>query len=202
MRRGLREVIEAEPGLKVVAEVGDGQLALERIEALKPDVAVLDINMPSLDGISVARAIREKRLPVEIVFLTVHKEGEMLEEATSVGAKGYVLKDGAAADVVSAIKAVARGNHYISPAMSGHLVQARKREAAITEGQGSLKDLTASERRVLKLIAEYKTTKEIADELCVSPRTVEAHRAHIATKLGLRGSHALIKFVIQHSSEL
>jgi DNA-binding CsgD family transcriptional regulator len=86
--------------------------------------------------------------------------------------------------------------------MSGHLIQARQRAVAITEGQGSLKDLTVSERRILKLISEYKTTKQIADELCVSPRTVEAHRAHIATKLGLHGSHALIKFVIQHSSEL
>ena len=202
IRRGLREAIECEPGLKVVAEAGDGKAALERIEDLKPHVAVLDIHMPVLDGMAVARAIREQRLPVEVVFLTVHREGDLLEEATSLGAKGYVLKDSAVTEVVSAIRAVARGSHYVSPAMAGHLMWARQRAAALVEEQPGLKKLTPAERRILKLISEYKTTKQIADALCVSPRTVEAHRAHIATKLGLHGSLTLVKFAIQHSSEL
>jgi DNA-binding NarL/FixJ family response regulator len=202
VRQALREAIAREAGLRVVGEAGDGKAAIDRVEALKPQVAVLDIDMPLLDGIGVARALREKRIPVEIVFLTVHREGDLLEEATSLGAKGYVLKDSAVADVVSAIRSVARGIHYVSPAMAGHLIQARQRAAALVEDQPGLKDLTPAERRVLKLVSEYKTTKQIADELCVSARTVEAHRAHIGTKLGLHGSLALVKFAIQHASEL
>jgi len=186
----------------VLGEAGDGKAALEQIETLKPHVAVLDVDMPLLDGIAVARAVREKRLQVEIVFLTVHREGDLLEEAMSLGARGYVLKDSGAADVVSAIRSAARGNHYVSPAMTGHLIQARQRAAALEHEQPGLKDLTPAERRVLKLIAEYKTTKQIADELCVSPRTVEVHRAHISTKLGLHGSLALVKFAIQHAADL
>jgi len=202
LRQGLCVAIDREPGLKVVGEAGDGRSALEQIESLKPHVAVLDVDMPLLDGIAVARAVRDRRLPVEIVFLTVHREGDLLEEATSLGAKGYVLKDSAVADVVSAIRAAAAGRHYVSPAMSGHLIRARHRASVLAEEQPGLKDLTPAERRVLKLISEYKTTKQIADELCVSARTVEAHRAHISSKLGLRGSLALVKFAIQHSSEL
>jgi len=202
IREGLRDAINREPGLRVVAEAADGKAALQQIEMMKPNVAVLDVDMPLLDGMGVARAIREKRIQVEIVFLTVHREGDLLEEATNLGARGYVLKDSAAADVISAIRVVARGDHYISPAMAGHLVKARQRVAAFAEEQEGIKDLTPAERRILKLISDYKTTKQIADELCVSPRTVEAHRAHIATKLGLHGSLALVKFAIQHASEL
>src|SRR5215470_7304302 len=182
LRQGLCVAIDREPGLKVVGEAGDGRSALEQIESLKPHVAVLDVDMPLLDGIAVARAVRDRRLPVEIVFLTVHREGDLLEEATSLGAKGYVLKDSAVADVVSAIRAAAGGRHYVSPAMSGHLIRARQRASVLAEEQPGLKDLTPAERRVLKLISEYKTTKQIADELCVSARTVEAHRAHISAK--------------------
>jgi len=202
IRQGLRDAIEREPGLNVVGEAGDGRAALDQIEALKPHVAVLDVDMPLMDGMGVARAIREKRIAVEIVFLTVHREGDLLEEAMNLGARGYVLKDSAAADVVSAIRAAARGTHYISPAMSSHLIQGRQRAAALAQEQPGLKDLTPAELKVLKLIAEYKTTKQIADELYISPRTVEAHRAHIASKLDLRGSLALVKFAIQHASDL
>jgi len=201
IRLDLKEMLEEE-GYAVVAEAGDGKAALQQIEMMKPNVAVLDVDMPLLDGIGVARAVREKRLQLEIVFLTVHREGDLLEEATNLGARGYVLKDSAVSDVVSAIRAVARGDHYISPAMAGHLVKTRQRAAAFEDEQAGIKDLTPAERRILKLISDYKTTKQIADELCISPRTVEAHRAHIATKLGLHGSLALVKFAIQHASEL
>lgn len=202
IRQALRQVLEREPEVKVVGESGDGKAALLQIETLKPDIAVLDVDMPLLDGMGVLRALREKGLPVEIIFLTVHREADLLEEATNLGAKGYVLKDSAASEVVNAIRTVARGDHYISPGMAGHLVRARQRTANFQQEQAGLKDLTPAERRVLKLISEYKTTKQIADELCVSPRTVEAHRAHISSKLGLHGSLALVKFAMQHASEL
>ncbi|HEY6332166.1 MAG TPA: response regulator transcription factor, partial [Blastocatellia bacterium] len=166
IRQALRQVLDREADLKVVGESGDGKAALLQVETLKPHIAVLDVDMPLLDGMGVARAAREKGLPVEIIFLTVHREADLLEEATGLGAKGYVLKDSAAGEVVSAIRTVARGDHYISPAMAGHLVRARQRLTVFQEQQSGLKDLTRAERRVLKLISEYKTTKQIADELC------------------------------------
>ncbi len=202
VRQGLRQTIEQDPRMRVLAEAGDGERALERIRALTPDVAVLDIDMPRLDGFGVARAIRDERLPVEVIFLTIHRDEEIFDEAVSLGAKGYVLKDSTVSDIVAGIEAVAEGRHYISPALAGHLIALRGRSAALASEKPGLKDLTPAERRILRLIAEYKTTREIADELCVSPRTVDTHRTNICTKLEIHGSHALTKFALAHKSEL
>ena len=202
LRNGLRQVIESDSRLKVLAEAGDGEAALERIEALRPDVAVLDIEMPRLTGFDLLRAIREKKLAVEVVFLTMYKDEEMFNEALDLGAKGYVLKDSAVTDIVGCIHAVAAGRHYISPAISSFLVNRNMRSVELIKQKPSLKDLTATERRILKLIAENKTSKEIAAVLFISHRTVENHRANICQKLDLKGSHSLIKFAFDHKSQL
>ncbi len=202
LRNGLRQVIESDSRLKVLAEAGDGEAALERIEALKPDVAVLDIEMPHLTGFDLLRAIREKKLPVEVIFLTMYKDEDMFNEALDLGAKGYVLKDSAITDIAGCIHAVAAGRHYISPAISSFLVNRNTRSAELVKQKPSLNDLTPTERRILKLIAEKKTSKEIAAELFISHRTVENHRANICQKLELRGSHSLIKFAFDHKSQL
>ncbi|MDQ3750995.1 MAG: response regulator transcription factor [Acidobacteriota bacterium] len=123
-------------------------------------------------------------------------------EAVNLGVKGYVLKDSALTDIVSCIKSVARGQHYTSSVLTSYLVKRSSRAAALTEEKTGIKDLTPTERRVLKLIAEYKTSKEIAEELFISYRTVETHRANICQKLDLKGSHVLIKFALAHKSEL
>lgn len=202
IRQGLRQAIDADAALAVVAEAADGVHALEIIRAAKPDVAVLDIDMPRRDGFSVARAIREEGLSVAIIFLTIHREEDFLTEALELGARGYVLKDSAATDVVASIKAVASGQHYTSPAMTSSLVNRTRRAAHLRRQKPTLDDLTATERRILRLIADYKTSREIGNELSISHRTVDTHRGNISTKLEIRGSHALMKFALEHRDEL
>ncbi|MCA1624376.1 MAG: response regulator transcription factor [Acidobacteria bacterium] len=202
VRQGLRQAIEADAALKVLTEASDGRAALEAIAKYQPQVAVLDIDMPLMDGFAVARAVREKKLNVEMVFLTIQRDEDMVNEAVNLGVKGYVLKDSALTDIVSCIKSVARGQHYASSVLTSYLIKRSSRAAALTKEKNGIKDLTPTERRVLKLIAEYKTSKEIAEELFISYRTVETHRANICQKLDLKGSHVLIKFALAHKSEL
>ena len=206
-RGGLRHALEGVPGLAVVGEAADGGEALGLLRALRPRVAVLDIDMPAPDGFAVARALAAEGSPTEIVFLTVHRGEDLFEAALALGAKGYVLKDSAVTDIVGGVRAAAAGQHYVSPALTSYLVRRAAAPPARAlpdpgEGQGGLSALTPTERRVLRLIADYLTTKEIAAALHVSPRTVETHRANVCQKLGLRGSHALMKFALAHKDEL
>jgi len=201
-RHGLRHVLEKEAGLHVVGEAGDGETALARIEELRPDVALLDIDMPVKDGCSVARSLRDRRSPTDVIFLTMHKDELHLNEALNLGVRGYVIKDSAVAEVVECLHAVRAGRHYVSPALSTHLLNRGRRAAALARQRPALDRLTATERRVLMLLAEYRTSKEIASSLGVSTRTVENHRANICNKLEMHGRHALVKFALQHKSEL
>lgn len=212
VRQGLRRVIDEEPNLTVVAEASDGQTALELIERLRPKIAVLDIDMPVLNGFDVARTVRDRRMPVAIIFLTVYREESFFDQALRLGTKGYVLKDSAVTDIVSGIRAVAAGEHYTSPAMTSYLMTKRRAtrpagDAPVTLSTRSarreaLAGLTKTERRVLTLIADYKTSREIGEELHVSYRTVQTHRTNICTKLELRGNHALMKFALDHKADL
>jgi DNA-binding NarL/FixJ family response regulator len=199
-RAGLKQIIESSPRFKVVGDAPDGQTALRLIEELRPDVIVLDINMPLLDGLETVNEIRQRRLPGEIVFLTMHSEEAMFNKALALGVKGYVLKDSATTDLVNCLNAVSGGQSYTSPAITAYLFKraARRSDSA----QPGLADLTPTERNILRLIAAYKTSKEIADELHIHYRTVENYRSSICAKLNLRGSHALIKFALQHQAEL
>ena len=202
LREGLRKVIEREAGMAVVGEADDGEQALALITDSRPDVAVLDVEMPKMSGFEVARAIRERRLPVRVVFLTMHKDEDVFNKALDAGALCYVLKDSAVIEIVGCIKSAVRGEHYISPAVSSYLVNRSARAGALARQVPALRDLTETEQRILCLIAEYKTSKEIAALLGVSHRTVENHRTNISNKLDLHGSHALLKFALEHKSEL
>jgi len=202
VRQGLCQTIEAERGLEVVGEATDGVTALDQIRSLRPQVAVLDIDMPELDGFGVVRALRQERLQVEIVFLTIHRDEEFFNEAINLGAKGYVLKDSALTDIVNCIRSVASGKDYVSPTLTSLLLNRSRRAASLSQRKPELADLSPTERRVLKLIAEYKTSREISEELFISHRTVETHRTNIGNKLDLHGSHALMKFALDHKSEL
>jgi two-component system, NarL family, response regulator DegU len=197
VRQGLRQVIEVDSELRIAAEAGDGSEALAKIREHRPDVAVLDIDMPQMDGFQIALALRQQNIGVEIIFLTVHREESFMKKALDLGAKGYVLKDSAVTDIVSAIKAAHLGHTFISPAMTAYLIKPRP-----SKSHEGLESLTPSERNVLKLIAQYKTTKEIAEILFVSSRTVESHRLNICQKLRLQGSHSLIKFAMEHLPEI
>jgi DNA-binding NarL/FixJ family response regulator len=200
-RLGLRQIIEEEPGLQVVGDAGDGQGALEMIRTLRPAIAILDIAMPQLDGLVVARELLVGESSVEIIFVTMFREEKLFNTALEAGVKGYVLKDSAATDIVSCIKAVAAGQHYASPALTTYLVKGVRRTAADKPRSG-VESLTPTERRVLSLIADYKTSKAIGDELFISPRTVDTHRHNICQKLGIHGSHALMKFALGHKEPL
>lgn len=202
LREGLRKVIEREAGMVIVGEADDGEQALALIEESRPDVAILDVEMPKMGGFEVAGAIRKRRLPVEIVFLTMHKDEDIFNKALDAGAKCFVLKDSAVIEIVGCIKAAVKGDHYISPSVSSYLVNRSARSGALSRQVPALGDLTETEQRILRLIADYKTSKEIAEQLGVSHRTIENHRTNITTKLKLRGSHALLKFALEHKSEL
>jgi len=192
-RRGLRTVIEADPLLRVLADADNGETALASIVELQPDVVVLDINMPPPDGLEVARQLRQQQLPVEIIFLTMHKDEALLNAAVDLGVKGFIVKDAAVNEIVGCIKAVAAGQSFFSPALTAQLVTKRQ--------TSPLKNLTASELRVLLLVSEAKTNKEIAELMFLSVRTVEHHRSNICAKLGLTGKNALLTFALTHKAE-
>ena len=201
-RQGLRQIIETDPQLKVVAEAPDGEQALARLQDTPVDIAMLDLTMPLKDGFAVARAARELCLAVPLVFLTMHKDEHYLHAALELGVKGYVLKDSAIAEIVNCIKSVVAGHDYVSPALSSYLIRRGARAAALAAEKPALEQLTPAERRILKLIAEGQTSREIAAALGIGIRTVEHHRNNITTKLELHGSHALVKFALQHQAEL
>ena len=204
-RRGLRQSLEESEGTKVVGEAGNGKAALEMIRTLNPDVAILDISMPGMDGFAVAREVAKLNLNVSLIFLTGHQEEALFDEAMDLGVKGYVLKESSLAEIATCVQAVFEGKHYTSPALTSYLVsrgRAAKSPADRPKPSPGLKDLTATERKIIKLIAEYKTSREIADELFISHYTVETHRRNICEKLDLHGSHALMKFALAHTEEL
>lgn len=200
VRQGLRQIIEREVDLEVLVEAGDGEAALESIVLLRPDVAVLDIDMPRMNGFDVLRALREKQTPDRVILLTVHREEEFFDEALRLGAEGYVLKDSAVEDIVAAIRAVSDGQNYVSPSLTAYLFGQRQgRSDARPSG---LENLTPTEKQILKLIAEYQTNNQIAERLFISPLTVKTHRRNISLKLNLEGNHALMKYALEHKARL
>jgi DNA-binding NarL/FixJ family response regulator len=199
-RKGLRQIVEEGEGLMIVAEVADGETALQRMTELRPTVAILDVDMPKKNGLQIAASAQQAKLPTRLVFLTMHREEDLFNEAMDAGVQGYVLKENAASDIVSAIHAVAAGKHYISPSISDFLVQRSDRVKSLERTVPGLNQLTPTERKVLKLVGSNMTSKAIAEELSMSYKTVENHRTNIAHKLNLHGSHALLKFAIENKS--
>jgi DNA-binding NarL/FixJ family response regulator len=197
-RSGLKQVIESDAAYEVVAEAEDGESALSRIRDTGPDVAVLDVNMPKMSGFEVAEAARKEMPDVEIVILTMHDDEKMFAKAMDLGVRGYVLKDSAAVEIVNCLQAIGKGQNFTSAAVTSYLF----RRASGSRNVEGLDSLTPTERSVLKKVAEYKTSRDIAEELNVSVRTVENHRANISSKLGLQGSHALMKFALEHETDL
>lgn len=197
-RRGLRMIIATDPQFNVLDEAADGAQALARIRELRPDVALLDINMPQQSGIEVARAMQHERLATRVVFLTMHRDEATFNTALDLGAAGYLLKESAIEEIVACLKAVAAGEKFVSPQLSTFLINRGGRVRAWQAHKPTLNDLTPTELRVIKLISEQKTTREIAELLCISPRTVERHRENMCTKLELHGSNALLKFALEN----
>ena len=199
-RKGLRQIIETDADLKIVAEVADGGEALEKIRALKPQVAVLDVDMPKLDGLEVVNRLRDENLSTAVVLLTMYKEVRFFNAALDAGVSGYVLKDSAISEIASAIRAAACGENFISPTLSTLLIKRLNRAEKTRENPLDL--LTVSERRVLKLVSEAKNNKQIAGELFISIRTVENHRSNICAKLALEGKNALLTYALTNKTEI
>lgn len=201
-RKGLLEVLSEDSSIKVLGEAADGASGFQKIRELKPQAAVLDLDMPGMNGLEVARKISDLKLPVALIMLTMHKEQRLFNEAMDVGVLGFVLKENAANDLLSCIRAVVNGQPFISPSLSGFLLNRNARAQELRKEKPELETLTAAERRILKLIAQNLTSKEIAEQLGISFHTVENHRAKICERLNLRGSHSLLKFAFDNKSKL
>jgi DNA-binding NarL/FixJ family response regulator len=201
-RRGLREVISGDPSFEVFGEAGDGKAALEAIRVARPDIAILDINLPSMTGLELCAALQRLKPPIRVMMLTLHDEEGTFNAAMDAGAQGYLVKENAVQELMTALRALAGGGIYFSPSVSRYMLSRRQRASALREKKTGFHSLTPTERLVLRLVADNKTNRDIAEELCMSPRTVETHRAHICEKLALRGSHGLLHFAVTHRSEL
>lgn len=201
-RRGLCDIIAADSTLRLVGEAGDGEEAWQLIQKLRPAVAVMDIHMPKQSGIQLARRVSQQRQRVELIILTMDAEEALLNEALTLGVKGYLLKENAIAELLHAIHRVACGDCYICPMLSDALVRRRVTHEALREQKPGLDKLSPTERRILKLITEDRTSKEIAELLQCSVRTVETHRQNISHKLELSGSHSLLRFAFDHRAQL
>lgn len=199
-RQGLVEVLAAEGSFRVVGQAGDGEAALELVRRHRPRIALLDLEMPKASGLAVTEAVRREGLGADVVILTMYKDAGVFRRALDVGAKGYVLKDSAATDIAACLHMVASGRAYISPALSSELLE--RRAAQPVAELAAVDQLTPAERRVLQLIAQSRTSAEIAATLGISAKTVDNHRSHICRKLGLRGPQTLLRFALEHKSLL
>jgi DNA-binding NarL/FixJ family response regulator len=196
VRQGLRALLEAEPDFSVVGEAGDGLEALQLIEQLKPNVLVLDLMMPGLNGLEVTRQAGKYSSHTRIVILSMYANEAYVLEALGNGASAYVLKDSSSADLVLAVREAAGGRRYLSPPLSDRAIEAYQ-EKAKAAALDNYETLTTREREVLQLAAEGNTSSEIAARLGISPRTAETHRTHLMHKLGLHTQADLIRYALR-----
>lgn len=196
VRGGLRALITAEPSLKLVGEAAGGLEAIELVTKLKPDILILDMSMPDLDGIAVTREIKHSGSTTRILILTVHEDEALLREAIKAGASGYILKRVAETELISAINILMRGDLYIDPSLVRVLLDTTS--TTDTSEKTHVEQLTAHETEVLKLIVQGFTNRQVAEELSLSVRTVEGHRSNLSEKLGLKSRVELVRYAKAH----
>jgi len=197
MRQGLRKILEERPDWTIVAEAGDGREAVRQVLEVEPDVAVLDIGMPLLNGIDATAQIVRKLPSVRILVLSMHDDHAYVTRAVRAGAKGYLLKDAAGSDLINAIDAVAAGKSFFSPPAAKVVLDEYVKRLADQGTMDRYDSLSEREREVFQLVAEGRSTKEIAELLSISAATVETHRAHILEKLDIRNTAELVLFAVR-----
>jgi DNA-binding NarL/FixJ family response regulator len=197
IRQGLRLLLEREPAFRVVGEASDGRQAIALAEQLEPDVLVLDLAMPNLNGIEAARQIMASNPDIAIVILSMHSDESYVIRALKAGARAYLLKDSAEGDLIAAIHAITDGKSFFSPAISRILVEDYMRQLEQKHVEDTYELLTAREREILQLLAEGKTNKEVASMLNLSIYTVETHRTHVLQKLNLHNVPELILYAVR-----
>lgn len=197
VRQGIRMVLETDPQLKVVADVPSGEEAIEKVHELHPDVVVMDVAMPGLSGFEATQRIHEAHADVKILALTVHDSEAYIFQMLRAGAVGYVLKRAPAAEVIEAVKAAFRGEAILHPSVAKLLIRDYLTRVEKGQESTSFDQLSKREREIVKLIAEGSTNRDIAEMLCLSIKTVQAHRANFMRKLGLHDRTELVKYAIR-----
>jgi len=196
LRAGLRALLSGQNGLEVIGEAGDGREAIRKVDTLQPDLLLIDLSMPKLNGIEAIREIKSRHPEIKIIVLTVHKSEEYISAALQAGANGYMLKDASQNELLLAIDYVINGKTFLSPSISDKVVDAFLNTDKKDKPAAVLDNLTAREREILKLVAEGNTNKKIAEHLCISLKTVEKHRSNLMQKLDLRNTAALTAYAI------
>jgi DNA-binding NarL/FixJ family response regulator len=199
VRRGLRALLEAEPGWEVVAEAVDGRDAIEKTKQMKPDVAILDIGMPSLNGLEAARQIVTSGLQTKVLILTVHDADPVIQQVLEAGARGYLLKSDAARDLVTAVDALRRNKTFFTPKVAQMVLEGYLgKDTRDASEEGGCFRLTGRQREIVQLLAEGKSSKEIACALGLSVKTAETHRANIMRRLDCHSVTALVRYAIRN----
>lgn len=196
LRAGLRALLSGQNGLEVIGEAGDGREAIRKVDTLQPDLLLIDLSMPKLNGIEAIREIKSQHPEIKIIVLTVHKSEEYIVAALQAGANGYMLKDASQNELLLVIDYVINGKTFLSPSISDKVVDAFLNTDKKDKPAAVLDNLTAREREILKLVAEGNTNKKIAEHLCISLKTVEKHRSNLMQKLDLRNTAALTAYAI------
>ena len=197
VRQGLAKLLEGEPSFKVVGQAENGREAIQKAEKLKPDIVLMDIAMPMLNGIEATRQIKKLRPQTKVIILSMHSHDRYINELFTLGASGYLLKSSTGTDIIKAIHAALKGNTYLSPSISRRVVEEYVSMKTRSPEDERYNTLSNREREVFQMIAEGRTTKEIADILCLSPSTVKSHRAKIIEKLEMDNISQLIQFAIR-----
>jgi DNA-binding NarL/FixJ family response regulator len=197
VRQGLAKLLEGEPQFRVVGEAQDGRDAVRKVDELHPQVVIMDIAMPLLNGIEATRQIKKARPQTRVIILSMHSHDRYISELFSLGASGYLLKDSTGGDIVKAIHAALKGDTYLSPSISRRVIEDYVSMKKKSPKENLYGNLSNREREVFQMLAEGRTTREISDILCISPSTVKTHRANIVEKLQLENMSQLIQFAIR-----
>ena len=197
LRAGLRMMLNAQPDFEVVGEAQDGRQAIQEAQRLQPDVILMDITMPDMNGIEATRQIKKLLPETKVLILTMHEHDEYVFQALRAGASGYMLKEAADTDLISALRVIQNGQFYLSPTAQSVMVGDYLQRVRTGEEKDSYSSLTEREREILKLVAEGYTNNKIAERLIISPKTVDTHRTHVMDKLNLHSRAELVKYAMR-----